>query len=187
MGGGTKRCAMNYAEARTKITSGDHIAVIGTDFKAKVIAIGQKWAGLKYPYAKHSGIAYWEYDLAGNNRLMLAQINGTGNNSVYLSQLAKHEIVVSHCPIPFDRQHLDYLLETHYPYHFFGLVHAAVRLFFARWFKSKRIGSSDYTRMICSNFSSRFYQLCGWRTAVPPYVSPAEMIAATEFKLKVTP
>lgn len=178
---------MNYAEARSLIADGDHIAVIGTDFKASIIAMGQKWAGLKHPYAKHSGIAYWECDALGNKRLMLAQINGTGNNSVYLSQLANHELIVSHCPVTFDRLQLDILLETHYPYYFWGLVQAGVRLFFSRWFKSRRIGSSTYNRMVCSTFSAKFYQLCGWRTTVPKYVCPAEMVAATEFKLKVTP
>lgn len=172
---------MKYFEARSNISSGDHIAVIGTDFKAKVIAIGQKWAGLDYPYAKHSGIAYWE-----NNRLMMAQINGTGNNSVYLSQLSDHEFVVSKCPVVFDREQLDKLLETHFPYHFFGLAQAGVRLFFSRWFESKRVGSTDYDEMVCSTFSAKFYQLCGWKTTVPKYVTPAEMTASTEFKFKVS-
>lgn len=171
---------MKYLEARAKISSGDHIAVIGTDFKAKIIAIGQKWAGLDYPYAKHSGIAYWD-----DSRLMLAQINGTGNNSVYLSQLSGHELIVSHCPVTFDRLQLDILLETHYSYHFFGLIQAGVRLFFSRWFKSRCIGSATYNRMVCSTFSAKFYQLCGWRTTIPKYVCPAEMVASTEFKFKV--
>jgi hypothetical protein len=173
---------MNYSEARSQIQDGDHIAICGTDFKAQIIAIGQKWAGLGYPYAKHSGITYWE-----NSRLMLAQINGTGNNSVYLSQYADHAFVVSQCPIDFDRAQLDKLLETHFPYHFFGLVQAGVRLFFSRWVKSKRVGSTDYNRMVCSTFSAKFYQLCGWRTLVPQHVAPAEMVAVLAFKFEVTP
>lgn len=173
---------MNYFEARPQIENGDHIAVIGSDFKAKIIAIGQKWAGLAYPYAKHSGIAYWE-----NNRLMLAQINGTGNSSVYLSQLADHEFVVSKCPVDFDRAQLDKLLETHFPYHFFGLLKAGVRLFLSRWVKSRRVGSTTYSEMVCSTFSAKFYQLCGWQTLIPQHVAPAEMVAALEFKFEVTP
>lgn len=177
---------MKYSDARPLINDGDHIAVLGTDFKAKIIAIGQRWAGLPYPTTKHSGIAYWERDILGNNRLMLAQINGTGNNSVYLSQLAGHEFVVSQCPVVFDRLQLDKLLETHYPYHFFGLVQAGLRLFFSRWLTSRRIGSKTYNTMFCSMFSARFYQLCGWQTPVPEYICPAELVAATEFKFKVT-
>lgn len=173
---------MNYATARQQIQSGDHIAIMGADLKAKIIAVGQKWAGLEHPFAKHSGIAYWE-----NNRLMLAQINGTGNNSVYMSQLADHVFIVSKCPVDFDREQLDKLLETHFPYHFYGLVQAGVRLFFSRWFQSRRVGSTNYHKMVCSTFSAKFYQLCGWRTTVPKYVCPAEMVAALEFKFKVTP
>lgn len=173
---------MNYFDARPQIENGDHIAVLGTDLKAKIIAFGQRWARLDYPYAKHSGIAYWE-----NNRLMLAQINGTGNNSVYMSQIADHEFVVSKCPVAFDREQLDRLLETHFPYFFVGLVLIGVRLFFSRWFSRFQVGSPAYTNLVCSSFSIKFYQLCGWSKPVPKYTSPAENIAALEFKFKVTP
>jgi hypothetical protein len=171
-----------YAEARNQIESGDHIAICGTDFKGKVIAIGQRWARLEHPTAKHCGIAYWE-----NNRLMLAQINGTGNNSVYLSQYADHALIVSNCPITFDRGNLDTLLENHLPYYFLGLVLAGVRLFFSRWFEFCRVGSPSFSKLVCSTFAAKFYQDSGWRTLVPKYVAPAEMVAALETKFKITP
>lgn len=173
---------LTYAEARPQIADGDHIAVIGSDFKARIIALGQRWAGLKYPHAKHSGIAYWE-----NNRLMLAQINGTGNNSVYLSQLAGSEFIVSKCPVEFDREILDRLLEVHLPYFFKGLVIIGVRLFLSKWFKRFQLGSPTLKKLVCSAFSMKYYQLSGWRKPLPKYTSPAENIAALEFKFKVTP
>jgi hypothetical protein len=171
-----------YIEARTQIRDGDHIAICGTDFNAKVIALGQRWARLKHPTAKHCGIAYWS-----DGRLMLAQINGLGNNSVYLSTYADHTFIVSHCPVDFDRNNLDTLLENHLPYYFWGLVLAGVRLFFSRWFQFCRVGSSSFSKLVCSTFAAKFYQDGGWRTLVPKYVAPAEMVAALDLKFIVNP
>lgn len=172
---------ISYELAREQIKDGDHIAVCGTDLKAKVIWLFQWLAGLPFPSAKHCGIAYWS-----SGRLYMAHIVGTGNASIYLSQLKDHILVVSATPVPFDHLNLDEALESHINYAFLDLIPAGFRLLFSRITQlSKHLKFSSKEPMFCSQFTPFFYQLGGWRTDLPRDPSPSEMIQALGVKFVI--
>lgn len=173
---------MDYAAARPLICNGDHVAIYGTDVKAKVIAWAQRWAKLPHPGATHVGIAYHEGD-----RLYLAHIIGTGNASVYLSQYADHTLVISAAPVDFDRDALDYCLESHQRYGFLDLVRIGVRLIFMRWFIVGDLGGDSYEDLVCSQFTSRFYGMCGWTKKVAKLIAPAEITAHLQERFVINP
>jgi hypothetical protein len=165
---------MNYDQARSKIQTGDMIAVKRT---TGLFPIATRIV-TNSPYT-HTGIAIW-----AGCRLLLAQTNSGGCNLAPLSQEAIYDFDVFNCPV--DRNTCEAViwneLGNRIEYGFFDCA----RIFGYKVFcipLPKRDGKS----LVCSALTATIYQKAGWLPPVgfPSIPWPGADVAALQNAMKL--
>lgn len=165
---------MDYGKMRSKINTGDVLAIRGHTAFARLTAFVQRLGGLgELSGVSHMGIAWWV-----EGRLYSVEMDGRHNVLRALSQHIADGCVVGvyRCPVP-DAMAAQFDRATANPikYSFADLVRIGARLIFGG-----KTSSDVDTEMVCSTFAARWLQWAQW---VPPpglaaMPSPGELCRA---------
>jgi len=160
----------NYIDIRSTIKSGDMIALKRpTTWFAKSVSF---ITGSEY---FHVGIALWI-----NDRLLLAQMEPTGDNLVPLSQYTEFDVF--ECPkrtIGVE-QFTWQILNNHIPYSFADLFKAAINILF-----HMKLPQTPGC-LVCSEMVEFIYKQCGWVTEYDGIPTPASLAKKLTLKAQVT-
>jgi len=162
---------MNYTEARSKILTGDMIAV-----KRRSGLLPNLTRFLTSSPHTHTGTAMW-----CGGRLLVTEINGGGNHLTPLSQFTPYGFDVFECPV--DRLEYEICawnsLGENVIYSMRDLVAAAFGAMM-----HLRLPTSSHG-LICSAYTARDYIGAGWVENLPEIPTPADIAKDLVFKFSV--
>jgi hypothetical protein len=176
---------ITYAQARSKIKTGDLIGVQTGTLGGRIIQLGQIIAGLPHAHITHIAIAQWV-----GTRLMALEMNPAGNVYKPLSQYAGKRMVV--CAPPsgtnlsmFDLG-LEHITERHIPYSALDLVRIGARLLPMRFIDTTGWGGDGDSDKVCSLLPAMAYSALGGDvSSTPDLAAPAEVVKALNVLFEV--
>ena len=182
---------MIYAQARYRIKTGDCIGVKTRSIGGWFVRLGQHIAGLKWAKYGHTGIAIW-VDVAGEMRLMMAEMNQGGDNYKPLSNYALHgcDIGVFEPPHDADMHGVGHVIRTildrHIPYGWLDLVPLGMQLFLRRFVGANSFGGDNGKDQVCSYLTKSIYMELGAKfDGVPVRPAPGEVLDALKLRFEV--
>lgn len=181
---------MKYEQARELIKTGDCIAVKTRSLGGWFVRLGQHIAGLAWAKYGHTGVAIW-VDIAGEQRLMVAEMNQGGNMYRPLSQYVREGCKVAVFDPPSDASMqsaavtIRELLDTHIPYGWMDLIPLGCQLLLRRFIGQHSLGKDGGDDQVCSYFTMRLYAELASRMDVPNRPAPAEVLDVLDLKFEI--
>lgn len=182
---------MKYAQARALIKNGDCIGVKTRSVGGWFVRLGQHIAGLQWARYGHTGVAIW-VDVAGEQRLMIAEMNQGGNMYRPLSQYIHDgcKVAVFDPPPNIKTEGIEEtircVLDGHIPYGWLDLVPLAVQLLLRRFIGPNSVGGDGGDDQVCSYFTKRLYGKLGASfVGVPKRPAPAEVLEVMSLKFEI--
>jgi hypothetical protein len=167
-----------YAQARSKIKTGDLIGVQTGTLGGRIIQLGQIIAGLPHAHITHVAIAQWV-----GTRLMALEMNPAGNVYKPMSQYACKRLIVCAPPAGTDLSlfdlGLDHITNRHIPYGLLDLVRIGLRLMPMRFIDTTGWGGDGDSDKVCSLLPAMAYSALGGDvSSIPDLAAPAEVVKA---------
>ena len=182
---------MKYTQARDLIQNGDCIGVKTRTLGGWFVRLGQHIAGLKWTKYGHTGIALW-VDIAGEPRLMIAEMNQGGNMYRPLRQYVNEGCKVAVFKPPSDAKitgvesTIREVIDTHIPYGWIDLIPLAIQLVLRRFIGPHSFGKDGGDDQVCSYFTKLVYGKLGAKfEGVPNRPAPAEVLDVLELKFEI--
>lgn len=182
---------MKYTQARDLIKNGDCIGVKTRTLGGWLVRLGQHIAGLKWAKYGHTGIALW-VDVAGEQRLMIAEMNQGGDMYRPLSQYINDgcKVAVFNPPKDADITHIGSairsMLDDHIEYGWLDLIPLGIQLLLRRFIGPHSFGKDGGQNQVCSYFTKQVYATLGAKfEGVPNRPAPAEVLDVLELKFEI--
>lgn len=182
---------IKYSQARSYIYSGDCVAVKTRSLGGWFVRLGQHVAGLRWAKYGHTGFALW-VNVAGENRLMVVEMNQGGNMYRPLSQYLNQgcEVAIFSPPIDADitcfGKVIRKVVDNHIPYGWLDLVPLGCQLVLRRFIGKISIGKDAGEDQVCSYFTKRVYNKLGVNfSGMPNRPAPAELLDALQLKFEL--
>ncbi len=182
---------MKYEQARELIENGDCVGVKTRSVGGWFVRLGQHIAGLKWAEYGHTGVALWA-DVAGEQRLLLGEMNQGGGTYRPLSQYTNDGCKVAVFSPPKDAQIADVgytirtTLDRHTPYGWLDLIPLGMQLVLRRFIGPHSLGKDSGKDRVCSYLTKRFYNSLGAKLeGVPHRPAPAEVLDVLKLKFEI--
>lgn len=182
---------MKYTQARKLIQNGDCVGVKTRSVGGWFVRLGQHIAGLEWAKYGHTGIALW-VDIAGEQRLMIAEMNQGGDMYRPLSQYVNGGCKVAVFEPPKDAEiagvghAIRVVLDDRIAYGWLDLIPLGAQLVLRRFIGPHSFGKDDGDDQVCSYFTKRIYNLLGAEfEGVPNRPAPAEVLDVLTLKFEI--